>query len=469
MSEPNIKREGFSSGLAVFFATLGSAVGLGNIWKFPYLTGANGGGAFLLIYFICIVCVGVPVMVSEFYIGRRTRKNAVGSFKVLTGNPGTPWKGIGLMGVAAAYLIMFFYSDVAGWVYFYCFKAFTGQLAGITKDAVGPLFGQVIGAGTAGQPLSAATLSPLVWQVIVMTVVGTILSMGVRGGIERITKTLMPLLFLLIIICDIRALTLPGAGKGIDFLFHVDFSKITAPVILSALGLAFFKLSLGMGTMITYGSYFTDDNHMIQTAGKVAASDTLVSMLAGLAIFPTVFSFGMEPSAGPGLLFMTIPLVFNQMPFGGILLACFFLLTCFAATTAMLSLVEVPIAYFVEELKVSRVKATVFNCVLIALVGITATLSVDSSSYLGQYKFFGKGFFDLYDYLSSNIILPLGGLCIALFVGYCNKREDIADELSNHGTLANASTVDAYRFIIRFVSPALLILVFLNSVGILKF
>lgn len=469
MSEPNIKREGFSSGLAVFFATLGSAVGLGNIWKFPYLTGANGGGAFLLIYFICIVCVGVPVMVSEFYIGRRTRKNAVGSFKVLTGNPGTPWKGIGLMGVAAAYLIMFFYSDVAGWVYFYCFKAFTGQLAGITKDAVGPMFGQVIGAGTAGQPLSAATLSPLVWQVIVMTVVGTILSMGVRGGIERITKTLMPLLFLLIIICDIRALTLPGAGKGIDFLFHVDFSKITAPVILSALGLAFFKLSLGMGTMITYGSYFTDDNHMIQTAGKVAASDTLVSMLAGLAIFPTVFSFGMEPSAGPGLLFMTIPLVFNQMPFGGILLACFFLLTCFAATTAMLSLVEVPIAYFVEELKVSRVKATVFNCVLIALVGITATLSVDSSSYLGQYKFFGKGFFDLYDYLSSNIILPLGGLCIALFVGYCNKREDIADELSNHGTLANASTVDAYRFIIRFVSPALLILVFLNSVGILKF
>ena len=469
MSEPNIKREGFSSGLAVFFATLGSAVGLGNIWKFPYLTGANGGGAFLLIYFICIVCVGVPVMVSEFYIGRRTRKNAVGSFKVLTGNPGTPWKGIGLMGVAAAYLIMFFYSDVAGWVYFYCFKAFTGQLAGITKDAVGPLFGQVIGAGTAGQPLSAATLSPLVWQIIVMTVVGTILSMGVRGGIERITKTLMPLLFLLIIICDIRALTLPGAGKGIDFLFHVDFSKITAPVILSALGLAFFKLSLGMGTMITYGSYFTDDNHMIQTAGKVAASDTLVSMLAGLAIFPTVFSFGMEPSAGPGLLFMTIPLVFNQMPFGGILLACFFLLTCFAATTAMLSLVEVPIAYFVEELKVSRVKATVFNCVLIALVGITATLSVDSSSYLGQYKFFGKGFFDLYDYLSSNIILPLGGLCIALFVGYCNKREDIADELSNHGTLANASTVDAYRFIIRFVSPALLILVFLNSVGILKF
>ena len=469
MSEPKVKREGFSSGLAVFFATLGSAVGLGNIWKFPYLTGANGGGAFLLIYFICIVCVGVPVMVSEFYIGRRTRKNAVGSFKVLTGNPGTPWKGIGLMGVAAAYLIMFFYSDVAGWVYFYCFKAFTGQLAGITKDAVGPMFGQVIGAGTAGQPLSAATLSPLVWQVIVMTVVGTILSMGVRGGIERITKTLMPLLFLLILICDVRALTLPGAGKGIDFLFHVDFSKITAPVILSALGLAFFKLSLGMGTMITYGSYFTDDNNLIHTAGKVAASDTLVSMLAGLAIFPAVFSFGMEPSAGPGLLFMTIPLVFNQMPLGNILLACFFLLTCFAATTAMLSLVEVPIAYFVEELKVSRVKATVFNCTLIALIGVTATLSVDSSSYLGQYKFFGKGFFDLYDYLSSNIILPLGGLLIALFVGYCNRKENIVDELTNHGTLGNGGTVDAYRFVIRFVSPALLILVFLNSVGILKF
>jgi len=302
-----------------------------------------------------------------------------------------------------------------------------------------------------------------------MAVVGTVLSMGVRGGIERITKTLMPLLFLLIIICDIRALTLPGAGKGINFLFHVDFSKITAPVILSALGLAFFKLSLGMGTMITYGSYFTDDNHLIQTAGKVAASDTLVSMLAGLAIFPTVFSFGMEPSAGPGLLFMTIPLVFNQMPLGNVLLACFFLLTCFAATTAMLSLVEVPIAYCVEELKISRVKATIINCVAIAVIGVTATLSVDSSSYLGGIKFFGKGFFDLYDYISSNILLPLGGLLIAIFVGYCSKREDVLHELSNRGVLANASTVDAYRFVVRFVSPALLILVFLNSIGVLKF
>ncbi len=470
MSEPQIKREGFSTGLAVFFATLGSAVGLGNIWKFPYLTGSNGGGAFLLIYFICILGVGIPVMVSEFYIGRKTRKNAVGAFVSLTGKPSTPWKGIGIMGVAAAYLIMFFYSDVAGWVYFYCFKAITGQLAGITKDAVGPMFGQVIGAGTAGKPFfTAEALSPLIWQIIVMAVVGTVLSMGVRGGIERITKTLMPLLFLLIIICDIRALTLPGAGKGINFLFHVDFSKITAPVILSALGLAFFKLSLGMGTMITYGSYFTDDNHLIQTAGKVAASDTLVSMLAGLAIFPTVFSFGMEPSAGPGLLFMTIPLVFNQMPLGNVLLACFFLLTCFAATTAMLSLVEVPIAYCVEELKISRVKATIINCVAIAVIGVTATLSVDSSSYLGGIKFFGKGFFDLYDYISSNILLPLGGLLIAIFVGYCSKREDVLHELSNRGVLANASTVDAYRFVVRFVSPALLILVFLNSIGVLKF
>jgi NSS family neurotransmitter:Na+ symporter len=302
-----------------------------------------------------------------------------------------------------------------------------------------------------------------------MTVVGTILSMGVRGGIERITKTLMPLLFLLIIICDIRALTLPGAGKGLDFLFHVNFAQITPTVVLWALGLAFFKLSLGMGTMITYGSYFTDDNHLIQTAGKVAASDTLVSLLAGLAIFPAVFAFGMEPSAGPGLLFMTIPLVFNQMPMGNILLACFFLLTCFAATTAMLSLVEVPIAYCVEELKISRGKATVINCVAIAAIGVTATLSVDSSSYLGSIKFFGKGFFDLYDFVSSNILLPLGGLLIAIFVGYCNKAQDVRHELSNRGALANAPAVDAYRFIVRYVSPFLLIIVFLNSIGVLKF
>lgn len=453
----NKKRETFSSGLAVFFATLGSAVGLGNIWKFPYLTGQNGGGAFLLVYFFCILFVGLPVMLSEFYMGRKTRKNAVGALEQL--KPGTQWKNIGIMGVGASCLIMFFYSCVAGWVYFYLFKAILGDFANVTMETAKAQFGSVI----------MGPLSPIVWQFIVLAVVTAILAMGVKQGIEKITKTLMPLLFILIIICDIRALTLPGASEGIYFLFHVDFGQLSAAAILAALGLAFFKLSLGMGTMMTYGSYFTQDNNMFKTAVKVAFSDTLVSMLAGLAIFPTVFSFGMEPTAGPGLLFMTIPLVFSQMPFGSILLIAFFFLTAIAATTAMLSLVEVPVAYLSEEKGMSRKSAAVVTSSVMFVVGILATLSVDKASVLGHITFFGLGFFDLFDYISSNILLPLGGLLIALLMGYSIKQEDVVTELSNHGQLKIAGLVKGYFFLVRYVTPVLLIIVFLSSIGIIKF
>ncbi|MEG6586228.1 sodium-dependent transporter [Dendrosporobacter sp. 1207_IL3150] len=452
-----LKRETFSSGLAVFFATLGSAVGLGNIWKFPYLTGQYGGGAFLAVYFLCILFVGLPVMLGEFYIGRKTRKNAVGALNQL--KPGTSWKYIGIMGALSSYLIMFFYSCVAGWVYFYLFKAIKGDFAGITMAAAKTQFGEVI----------MGPLSPIVWQFIVMAVVASILAMGVKDGIEKITKTLMPLLFVLIIICDIRALTLPGAMEGINFLFQVDFSKLTAAAVLTALGLAFFKLSLGMGTMITYGSYFTQDNNLFGTATKVALSDTLVSLLAGIAIFPTVFSFGMEPSAGPGLLFMTIPLVFSQIPFGNVLLVAFFFLTSIAATTAMLSLVEVPLAYLNEERGVSRPKAAIINAVIIASIGILATLSVDKASLLGSYTFLGRGFFDWFDYISSNILLPVGGLLIAIFIGYIVKKEDIKREMSNNGKLNIDFVFNVYYFILRYVTPALLLIVFLNSIGIIKF
>lgn len=450
------QRETFSSGLAVFFATLGSAVGLGNIWKFPYLTGEYGGGAFLFVYFLCIVFVGIPVMIGEFYIGRKTRKNAVGAYKAL--KPGSAWYSAGIMGVGASYLIMFFYSCVAGWVYLYLFKALKGDFAGITMATAKSEFGSVV----------VGPMSPILWQIIVLGVVSAILIMGVQKGIEKITKTLMPVLFILIIICDIRALTLPGAGAGVHFLFQIDFSKLTSAAVLTALGLAFFKLSLGMGTMVTYGSYFTKDNHLFGTAGKVALSDTLVSMLAGLAIFPTVFSFGMEPGAGPGLLFMTIPLVFSQMPFGNILLAAFFFLTSIAATTAMLSLVEVPTAYFVEERKMNRTVAVILNAVVIAVFGVLAALSADKSSLLGGVTFFGKGFFDIFDYISSNILLPVGGLMISIFIGYVMDKKDVKAELSNQGTLHIDRLFRAFYFIVRYVTPILLIIIFLNSIGILK-
>ena len=288
-------------------------------------------------------------MACEFYIGRKSRKNAVGAFKELKAAKG--WKTIGFMGVASAFLIMFFYSCVAGWVYSYVFKAIKGDFTGVTSATATTKFMSTL----------VGPISPLVWQFIVLAVVSIILIAGVKNGIERITKTLMPVLFILIIICDVRALTLPGASQGLKFLFHVDFTQLTGPVILTALGLAFFKLSLGIGIMITYGSYFTHDNNMIATSAKVALSDSLVSILAGIAIFPAVFSFGMKPSEGPGLLFMTIPLVFSKIPFGNVLLVAFFFLTAIAATTAMISMVQVPVAYFTEEKGMGRKKAVLLT------------------------------------------------------------------------------------------------------------
>lgn len=453
------KREGFSSGLAVFFATLGSAVGLGNIWKFPYLTGQNGGGAFVFVYFICILLVGIPVMVAEFYIGRRGRKNAVGAFKQLRG--GKFWGIIGYSGVLSACLIMFFYSSVAGWVYSYVFKSLKGDFNILKGKSISEAvtivnnnFNNTVGGSVA----------PIVWQAIVLLVVGIIIMLGVQKGIEKVTKTLMPILFVLIIICDIRALTLSASGQGLKFLFSVDFSKITTPVILAALGLAFFKLSIGMGTMITYSSYFTEDNNLIGTSFKVAFSDTLVSLLAGVAIFPVVFQFGMKPAGGPGLLFNTIPLVFSQMPMGNILLILFFLLTAFAATMAMISMAEVIVAFLAEERGLSRGFSTILSLGLIFIVG---ALTVHKNSVFGHVSLFNKNFFDFFDFLSSNILLPVGGLLISIFAGYIVKGEEIIEELSNKNTLNNKLFINIFRFILRYITPILLFIIFIRSIGII--
>ena len=463
------KRDGFSTTLAALMVALGSAVGLGNIWKFPYMTGTGGGGAFLVIYLFFVFVVALPVMISEFVIGRRSRLNAVGAFRKLDKNPKTPWAGIGFMGALSSYLIMFFYSSVAGWVYFYTYKAAVGAFSGVTAESAGAMFGSAIGAGAAGSSFfSAAVLSPVFWQFLVLAVIGTIISLGVSSGIEKAIRVMMPALFVLLIICVIRALTLPGAADGLKFLFHVDFSQITPPIILAAMGLAFFKLSLGMGTMITYGSYFTDSSDLSTAPLKIAVADICVSMLAGLAIFPTVFSFGLEPGAGPGLLFVTIPLVFSQMPFGQVLLFAFFLLTAFAANGAMLSLVEVPTLWMSEEFNMPRKKAALINCVLIGFIGILASCSADGTSFFGGIKVMGRGFFDLFDFLSSNILMPLGGLLITIYTGYIMKADDFKDELTNHGALSNDGKVALIRMLCRYVTPLLVALIFLNSVGIFQ-
>jgi neurotransmitter:Na+ symporter, NSS family len=456
LEKKNTKREGFSSGLAVFFATLGSAVGLGNIWRFPYLTGENGGGAFLLIYLICIVVVGLPIMIGEFYIGKKAKKNVMGAIKIL--KPKSKfWRLIAWGGILASYFIMFFYSSVGGWVYSYVYKAISGKFVGVNADTAKSIFDNT----------SAASISPILWQILVISVVSLILIAGVKKGIEKITKTLMPVLFMLIIICDIRALTLPHAYSGISFLFSVNFHKITPAIILVAMGLAFFKLSIGMGTMVTYSSYFIEETDLIATSVKVALSDTLVSILAGLAIFPAVFSFGMQPSLGPGLLFQTIPLVFSKLPAGSVLLAAFFILAAIAATTAMISMVEVVIAFFSEELGLNRIMAVIINAIIIICIGAITTISFDGGSAIGKVHIFNMNFFDLFDNISSSYLLPLGGLLVAILVGYFIPGNDVKKVLSNNGRLKNQVVIDIFLILIRFITPILIILVFLNSIHVI--
>jgi neurotransmitter:Na+ symporter, NSS family len=444
-------REGFSSSLGVIAATLGSAVGLGNIWKFPYVTGQNGGAAFILIYLICVLLVGLPLMLSELMIGRKTNSNVVGAFKQLA--PQKPWFLIGFSGVLSAFLIMAFYTTVAGWVYSYIFKAALGTINSTSPEHTSAAFNALVtGVG-----------EPLFWQVLVLAVTGAIIMAGVTKGIERVTKILMPVLFLLLLIVDVRALTLPGASEGLSFLFKPDFSKISFGVVLAALGLAFFKLSIGMGAMTTYGSYIGKEENLPQTAIKVVLSDTIVSIMAGIAIFPAVFAFGFKPDAGPSLLFITIPTVFSSMPFGKVFMVLFFILVSIAATGAMLSLLEVPVAYLVEEHKLSRRVATMGTIIAIALVGVTATWS---TSLFSGVSFAGRNMFDLYDFITSNILLPAGGIFIAIFVGWAWRYCSVKTEFSNGGHLRNERLYKIYFFSVKFIAPIAITLVLLTGLGL---
>ena len=455
----NDNRETFSSGIAVFFATLSSAVGLGNIWKFPSMVGSNGGGAFILVYLISVLLISVPVMISEFYIGRKSRSNPVGAFEKLKAPKF--FKVVGYLGVIATFFIMFFYSAVAGWVYSYLFKAIKGDFLDISSLPMNEATNIILNIfdSTVSSPLS-----PMIWQLIPILFVTIILIAGVKNGIEKMTKTSMPILFLLIIITCIVALTLEGAKDGIDFLLKVDLSAITPSMILAALGLAFFKVSIGVGTMITYGSYITEDNDMINNAFKVVVSDTLVSIAVGLAIFPVVFTFGLEPTSGPALLFNTIPLVFSRIPFGNLLIIIFFLLTSLAATMAMLSLVEVPVAFLTEEFKLNRKTAVISTMTLISIVGV---LTVHPESIFGNTEVFGMSLFNFFDFVSSNILMPINGALVIIFLSFFTNKASIVKELSNNYSLENKKVISIYYFLTKYVALFLIIIVFLNSLGIL--
>lgn len=445
----NTPRDSFSSRLGVIAAAAGSAIGLGNIWRFPYVAGENGGGAFLLIYIGFIVLIGVPVMLSEFVIGRSTQRNAVGAFRRLA--PKSLWPLSGFLGISAAFFILAFYTTVSGWTLEYLYLAISDGFKAQSAESLTQNF----------ELFRTSGLRPLIWQNIFMFLTAFIVYKGVKNGIEKYTKILMPLLLIIIIILGIRSVTLPGAAEGLTFLFKPDFTKITGKVILEALGQSFFSLSIGMGTLITYGSYIGKGENLGKTALSVSAADTLIAILAGVAIFPAVFAFGIAPEAGAGLVFITLPMIFDQMAGGYFFALIFFLLLSIAALTSTISVLEVVTAYLSEELNLGRKKATIIAASSIAVLGVACTMSQGPWAALGVG---GYNLFDLLEMISANIMLPLGGLLIVLFVGWYMSKDAVFAEISNQGKL-KAGFKFAYLFIIRFLAPIAIAFVFLHGLG----
>lgn len=446
-------RGSFGSRMGVIMAAAGSAVGLGNIWRFPYILGENGGGAFLIIYLVIVFSIGIPVMMSELVIGRRTQRNPVGAFRMLSSR--RPWYLVGMMGIVAAFMILAFYTAVAGWTLEYIYQTLKGGFVGKSASELSGMF----------ESFRSESLRPALWFSIFMLATAGIVLGGVRKGIEKSTKILMPLLLVLLVFMCIKSLTLPGAGKGVEFLFRPDFSKITGTTVLMALGQAFFSLSIGMGTLITYGSYIPKDNNLASTAVQVSMVDLLIAVLAGLAIFPAVFAFGISPSSGESLTFIVLPSIFQQMTGGMIFAFTFFFLLAIAALTSTISVLEVIVAYFSEQLNVSRRIAIVIATASMFILGISASLSW---GLMGNVKIFDLNIFDLFNYTTANILLPLGGLLIVAFLGWFFPGRDTKDELSNGGTL-RVRYYSLYRFAIRFLAPLAIALVFLNGLGLLKF
>ncbi|SHK06927.1 neurotransmitter:Na+ symporter, NSS family [Clostridium cavendishii DSM 21758] len=461
MSKPQNK-EGFSSALTIFFATLGSAIGLGNIWKFPYLTGVNGGAAFIIIYLGFVLILGIPLMLAEFYIGRSTGSNPIGAFDKIKDSKWPKankiFKVSGVFTMITSMFVMFYYSAVAGWVYSYLFKAIKGDFNVLAtmnvSDAVNftkTSFTQTVSDGKVA----------VFWQFVVLLIVTIVLAKGVQKGIEKVTSTLMPVLLVLIVVCDVRALMLSKAGEGISFLMKPDFSKVSTDMILTAMGLAFFKLAIAMGVLIVFSGYYKKDTNLIGISFKVAISDVVISIMAGLAIFPVVFEFGLNPSEGAGLLFQSIPLSFAKLPMGNILLIAFFLLTAIAATTAMISLSEVPVRFLSQQFNISRKLSVIISTSIMFLIG---ALTVHPSSIFGGVRIFNKNLFDFFDFTTSNVLIPITGLLTAIFVGYVINKKSFVNEITNEGALAKyKGFVNFVLFSLKVLCPILIILIFISS------
>ena len=447
MSEEKKKRDGFGSKIGIIAAAAGSAIGLGNIYRFPCELGNNGGAAFLLVYLAVVIFLGIPVMLSELVIGRRSQSNAVGAFKKLA--PKSAWPIVGYMGVLCGFIIFAFYSTVSGWTLEYIIKAVTNSFQGKDLAAMEQDFTDFHNMGWRN----------VMWQAIFIFLTGFVVFKGVQNGIERYAKILMPLLLVILIVLGIRSVTLPGAKEGLSFLFRPDFSKIDGNVLISALGQGFFSLSLGMGALITYGSYIKKKDNLTSTAFSVVLADTLIALLAGLVIFPAAFSFGIRPTAGMGLVFNTIPMIFNQMTGGYIFCIIFFVLLAIAALTSTISLLEVVVAYLSEELHINRKWSTVWACVATLFIGSFASLSLMENT---PFAIGGRTVFDLMDFVSSNILLPLGGVLIVIFVGWRLGKAKFFEEVTNEGTI-KASLKKIIFFIIRYLAPIAITIVFIRG------
>ena len=449
-------RANFGTKLGVILASAGSAVGLGNIWRFPYMTGEYGGAAFILTYLGCVLLFGAPIMMAEFLIGRRSRSNTARAYQKLA--PGTPWRWVGRMGVLAGFLILSYYSVVAGWTLEYIVDAAVGNFA----DKGPAEFVQFYNSFVSNPWL------PVVWTIVFLVGTHLIIVKGVEKGIERSSKVMMPALFVLLLILAVCAILLPGSGRGIEFLLKPDFSKVDGSVLLAAMGQAFFSLSLGMGCLYTYASYFKSDTNLPRTAFSVAIIDTAVAILAGVIIFPAAFAVGIQPDSGPGLLFVTLPNVFQQafgnVPFIAALLAVmFYILLALAALTSTISLHEVVTAYLHEEFNLSRGKAARMVTGGCIVLGTLCSLSLG----LGRdYTLFGMTLFDLFDFVTAKLMLPLGGFFIALFTGWFLDKKIVREELTNQGTL-RLRIYGLIIFLLKFVAPIGIAFVFINELHLI--
>jgi NSS family neurotransmitter:Na+ symporter len=450
----NAQRGLWSSRLAFILAATGSAVGLGNIWKFPYVTGENGGGAFVLVYLLCIAIIGIPIMMAEVMIGRRGGHSPVNSIKAIAQRDGLnpAWKLVGAVGILAGFLILSFYSVIGGWAISYVGTTASGQLSGQTADAVGAIF-----SGLLSNP---GTL--LLWHTVFMALVMLVVAKGLRSGLERAVSILMPALFVLLLIVVGYAMTTGHFGQAAAFLFQPDFSKLTTSGVLVALGHAFFTLSLGMAVMMAYGSYLPKKISIAKTSITVSVIDTGVALLAGLAIFPIVFANGLEPGAGPGLIFQTLPLAFGQMPMGSLFGTLFFVLLIFAAWTSGISLLE-PIVEWLEEQKgMNRTVSTLAAGVVCWALGIASILSLNLWADFAPLGFIpmleGKTIFDLLDFFTANILLPLGGLLVALMAGWVMSKPAMEKELA-----LSPGTFNLWFVTVRFITPIAVGVVFIYN------